>query len=433
MIDRELLAEYLERIEEKIKEPILSREIDLPLIKNKAIAVVGPRRAGKTYVALDFMKKRVKECIYINLEHSCFRNADHKDIFNAISMIEEWKNIKASIVLLDEVQRVGRWETLVRSLLDMSYIVFVTGSSSKLLSREIATQLRGRSIERLLLPLSFKEYLEFKGMEAPRYFSISKKSRILKLLENYLIKGAYPEVALNEGKEDEILRNYFTTILYLDFIERFELESISAARFIFEYCFQNFSREISIRKIANFVRSMVGKDERDVVYRYVDKLPETLAVFFVERYNKSVYKRKSWPRKLYVCDLGLSTVIGFSKDPGKRMENVVFLELLRGLNKNPLREIFYFKDVQQHEVDFVVKEGLGIKQLIQVTYANDFDEIDKREIRALLKAKELLKEHKPELLCITWDYEDERQVSWFGKKACIKFIPLWKWLLKLEK
>ncbi len=147
----------------------------------------------------------------------------------------------------------------------------------------------------------------------------------------------------------------------MDFIERFELENVSAARFIFEYCFQNFSKEISIRKIANFVSSMMGKDARDVVYRYVDKLPETLAVFFVERYNKSVYKRKSWPKKLYVCDPGLSSVVGFSEDFGKRMENVVFLELLRGLNKNPLREIFYFKDAQQHEVDFVVKEGLMVK------------------------------------------------------------------------
>ena len=431
MIDRELLAEYLEKLEEKIKEPILPREIDIPLIKNKAIAVVGPRRSGKTYIALDFIKKMIKECVYINLEHSCFKNANYKDIFNAISIIEEWKNIKAKIVLLDEVQRIERWETLVRSMLDMGYIVFVTGSSSKLLSKEIATQLRGRGIERLMLPLSFREYLRFKGIEIPKYFSISKKNKMLKLLENYLIKGAYPEVALNEGKEEEILRSYFTTILYLDFIERFELENISAARFIFEYCFQNFSKEISIRKIANFVSSMIGKDARDTVYRYVDKLPETLAVFFIERYNKSVYERISWPKKLYVCDLGLSTVIGFSEDIGKRMENVVFLELLRGLNKNPLKEIFYFKDSQQHEVDFLLKEGFKIKQLIQVTCASSFDEIDKREIRSLLKAGELFKEHKPELLVITLDYEDEKKIKWFGKEGKVKFVPLWKWLMNI--
>ena len=175
----------------------------------------------------------------------------------------------------------------------------------------------------------------------------------------------------------------------------------------------------------------MGKSVKNLVYDYVEKLSESFAVFFVEKFEKSVYKRKTSLKKVYICDTGLSNIIRFDKDIGKRMENVAFLELLRGLNKNPLREIFYFKDSQQHEVDFLLKEGFKIKQLIQVTCASSFDEIDKREIRSLLKAGELFKEHKPELLVITLDYEDEKEIKWFGKEGKVKFVPLWKWLLNI--
>ncbi|MEM5820530.1 MAG: DUF4143 domain-containing protein [Candidatus Aenigmatarchaeota archaeon] len=145
--------------------------------------------------------------------------------------------------------------------------------------------------------------------------------------------------------------------------------------------------------------------------------------FFVEKFSKSVYIRRSWPKKVYIVDTGISVLVRFSQDIGKLMENCVFLELLRKTNIYPLIEIFYFKDYQQNEVDFVIKEGLEIKQLIQVTYASNKDEIEKREIRALIKASELLK--CEDLLIITWDYEDE--LNFENKK--IKCIPLWKWLV----
>ena len=133
--------------------------------------------------------------------------------------------------------------------------------------------------------------------------------------------------------------------------------------------------------------------------------------------------RKSWPKKVYVCDVGLSNIISFSEDIGKRMENAVFLELLRKTNENPLIEVYYWKDYQQHEVDFLVKEGLQVKQLIQVSYVSAFDEIEKRELRSLVKASNLFDCNN--LLCITWDYEDEQEF----KGKLIRFVPLWKWLL----
>ena len=220
--------------------------------------------------------------------------------------------------------------------------------------------------------------------------------------------------------EQKILREYFNEIFYKDFVERHEIKSLEFGRFLFEFCFQNFSKEISFRKIKNFFKKSVSDT---TLYEYMEKLQDTLSVFFLEKYEKSIYLRKSWPRKIYVCDLGLANILGFEGDIGKRMENTVFLELLRRTNKKPLMEIFYWKDYQQREVDFVVKEGLKVRQLIQVTYANAKDEIEEREIRGLIKASELLK--CKDLLCITWDYEALERIK--GRK--IRFLPLWKWLL----
>jgi len=108
------------------------------------------------------------------------------------------------------------------------------------------------------------------------------------------------------------------------------------------------------------------------------------------------------------------------------MENVVFLELLRNVNSNPLMNIYYLKTSQNREIEFVIKERDKIKQLINVTYANEFDSIRRNEWANLLHAKELFKKDNPELIIITWDYEDVKELSWFGKKGKIKFIPLWK-------
>jgi len=430
-MDRELFLEYLNRLENKVRKiRIIKRSLDLTPVKGKVTAIVGPRRAGKTYLMLDLLKNNPSS-LYLDFEQFIFEGITKKEVFEAITLAENVKG-RVKLILLDEIQELDGWEKLVRSLLDFGYEVVVSGSSSKLTSKEIATQLRGRSIEKLLLPLSFEEFLRFKGVENVKsgQIALSQKLKLLRLLEKYLEIGSYPEVVLNEERSDEILKNYFITVLYKDFIERFELEYVGVARLILEFVMQNYSSEVSVRKIANFVASQVGRDVKDVVYSYVDKLPESLAVFFVERFDKNFYVRKSWPKKLYVCDVGLANTVRFERDVGKRMENVVFLELMRRTNRNPLMEIYYFK-ARNYEVDFVVKDGLRVEQLLQVTYASDFDEVDAREWRALLKAKDVFGEHRPRLTVITWDYEDMRELSWFGKSGVVEFVPLWKFLLNV--
>ena len=160
------------------------------------------------------------------------------------------------------------------------------------------------------------------------------------------------------------------------------------------------------------------------VQNYIKYLEEAYLIISLERFSKKTKEFLKAPKKVFSIDVGLANAISVKaeKEVGRSMENVVFLQLKnKGYKEN--RNLFYFKDYQQHEVDFVVKEGLDIKQLIQVTYASGLDEIEKRELRSLVKASDLLK--CKNLLVITWDYEDEIEFKW--KK--IKFVPLWKWLL----
>jgi len=144
----------------------------------------------------------------------------------------------------------------------------------------------------------------------------------------------------------------------------------------------------------------------------------------VRRYSERVSLRESWPRKVYACDTGLTRLFRRGEEVGRLMENVVFIELLRRTNENPLWDIYYYRDQRQREVDFVVKEGPRVAQLIQVTYASSPDELDRRELDSLLRASEAL--GCGSLLVVTWDLEDE--IVRDGKR--ITSVPLWRWLLK---
>ena len=412
MFEISLVKDFFKR---EIKFEGVERALKLPKI-NKIISIIGPRRAGKTWYFY-FLFQKEENPMYVNFEDITFKYLEAKEFFKILKIFSEIK-YEPKALFFDEVQNLKNWSTLVRSLYDRGFKIFVTGSSSKLLPKEISTELRGRTLSYLLLPFSFSEFLKAKNFK-PEADIFEKRGTLLKLLHAYLEEGGFPEVVLSENKE-KILREYFNEIFYKDFVERHRIKSLEFGRFLFEFCFQNFSKEISFRKIKNFF----GKNVSDTtLYEYIEKLQDTLSVFFLEKCEKSVYLRKSWPKKIYVCDLGLSNILGFEEDIGKKMENAVFLELLRRTNKKPLMEIFYWKDYQQREIDFIIKEGLKIKQLIQVTYASTRDEIIEREIKSLLKASELLK--CKNLLCITWDYEGEEKIG--GKK--IKFVPLWRWLL----
>jgi len=423
MYNKRLVKDYFIHEKENIQRlEIIDRELNINFAEGKATVIVGPRRAGKTFFLKSFALKQ-NAFFYIDFENIIFKKLSPLEIFEIISIYTETLGEKPSLLLLDEIQNLPEWQSVVRALLERNYNLLISGSSSKLLSMEIATQLRGRSLSYLLLPFSFREFLLLKKFEMKKHLTLEEEGKIKNLLIEYMEGSSYPEVLIT-GNE-RILGEYYNTILYTDFVERFRLKSLDVARFVFNFFLFNFSNEFSINKIVNFLSSQGIKFGKETVYDYVEKLPETLNVFFIERYEKSAYKRKAWPRKCYICDWGLSRLLSFEKNYGKIMENIVFLEWKRKTNENPFLDITYLK-LNNGEVDFVIREGLRIKQLVQVTYAHSKDELDKREIRSLLKVSEILE--CKDLLIITWDYEDVLKIN----NSEIKCIPLWKWLLTFK-
>ncbi len=414
---------YIEDWYTKNLPPLVERELSVKPVKDKVISIAGPRRAGKTFYFYQLMRGNKESCLYLDFEDSALIDVKFDEVLDVINLFTETTGRVPTDIFLDEVQRVEKWETIVRTLLNRGgYRIFATGSSSKLLSREVATQLRGRSLTYLLFGFSFREFLKAKGVELEEVLSGLEKAKIRNLLREFLEFGSFPEIVLKEDKE-KILKEYQDTIFFKDFVERHELKSLEVAKFVFSQVLQSFSHEFSVNRLVNLLKSNSIRMGKNTVYDYVEKLQDTLAVFFVKKYSEKISLRESWPKKVYICDTGISKAVRFSEDFGRLMENIVFIEEMRKINDNPLLEIFYWKDRQQNEVDFVLKEGQKIKQLIQVTYANGRDEIERREIRALLKAGVELR--CKDLLVVTWGYDDELEIE----NEKIKFTPLWKWLI----
>jgi predicted AAA+ superfamily ATPase len=398
------------------------RELEVHGRRDRIISIIGPRRAGKTYYFYQLCTVDRKSSLYLNFEDTRLMDVTFREIRDLIRVYMELASKTPSNIYFDEVQNVEKWEIALRELLDLqSYNIFVTGSSSKLLSREIATQLRGRTFSYLLLPFSFREFLEAKKV-ATENPSMDETAHLRSLLREYLEFGGFPEVVLEETEKDKILKEYFEMILFRDIVERHKLKNVGLARFLLSFLLQNFSKEISVNKILKSLKPQ--RFGKNTLYNYVDKIQDSVILFTLNRFSPKVYQRESWPKKTYLCDTGLTRAARFSEDIGKLMENSVFLELLRLTNRKPLIEVYYWRNSQGKEVDFLLKEGTRIRQLIQVTYTSGRDEIDERETKSLLKASEETK--CGNLTVITWNHEDKAKIS----NKTIKFIPLWKWLLQ---
>jgi len=422
VIIKDDLKSYFAEIEEMKKNFKLGvdRELELNLDSGRINVIYGPRRAGKTHFLIQKFIKEGKEFIYLNFDDPRLFKINYKEILDVVDFYFELVDKEVNYIILDEVQNIKNWESAVKTLYELrKYKVFITGSSSKLLSKEIATQLRGRSISYLLLPFSFREFLKAKDFEfRKRLLSKKEISELRRNLTLYLNFGGFPEVVFEEDvfRKSKIIKEYLDLILFKDFIERFEIRNIKLAKLLMYYLITNFTKEITANSIFNKLNNIV-KVGKDTVNDYLGKIEESVIVFFINKFDYKIHLRESWPKKVYLVDTGLSLPFRFSQDKGKLMENIVFLELKRKENENPFQEIYYYKTKNGKEIDFLVKDRNKI-ELIEVCY--EFDEEHKKKLIKAMKELNL-----KESLCITWDEEGEIEEKGFK----IKLVPLWKWLL----
>ncbi|MBN2487660.1 MAG: ATP-binding protein [Methanosarcinaceae archaeon] len=400
---------------------------------NKVVVISGVRRSGKTVLTRQIVKKLIEErhdaksTLIINFEEPSF--SEELDLKHLQSTYDAYIEIiqpsMQPVVILDEIQEIPKWEKFVRSLQERNEArIIVTGSSSALMSGEFSTVLTGRTLEINMFPLSFREFLNFSGMELGTPLDmILKKDEIIRNLKVYEESGGFPEVVIEIDDELKfaILRKIYEDILFKDIVKRWSVRNIDKLEFLGTYYLTNISSPITFNKISKFLKMPVK-----TVETYSKYLEASNLIFFIKRFSFSLKEQENSPRKVYSIDTGLANSAGFrfQTNYGKFVENTVATQLLRKTSEDPFTDVYYWKDYQHREVDFVVKDGLRVKQLIQVCYDIEDLGTKERELEAIVRASKELE--CDNLLVITWDYEGEEDF----KGKMIEYIPLWKWLLK---
>jgi len=420
------VKDYLIDFQKGSLPEVVKRELEFNAKITLINTIIGPRRAGKTYFLYQLIRGLDKSIVlYLNFEDTRLSTINFKDFLNIVSLHVELFGKEPEYALLDEPQNIDSWERGVRSLFDKrKFKIILTGSSSKLLSEEIATQLRGRAIKHLLLPYSFKEYLKSQSFKVPSLLTSTETAGLRNQLNNYLSLGGYPEVVKSDNVNEKlkILESYKELIIYKDVIERHEIRAPFLVKFLIDSLITSFAKEFSVNSFFNTLKSRGVKVSKKSLYTYLGFIEDSLSIFLLERFSPKLKERRLAPKKVYLCDNGLA--YRQREELGRLMENAVLLELKRLQDKYPLTELYYWKDYQLREVDFVLKEGRRVTQLIQVTNAEDKINLNDREVVNLLTASKELKCNQ--LTVITWNYEHIEKI---GTKR-VAFIPLWKWLLE---
>ena len=400
------------------KRKLKPRDISLSGIeknsKLKIVSITGIRRAGKSSILILLQQRLSKnsKAAYINLEDSRIKN--NKDVLDNIL---KWFS-DSGFLLLDEITCVNDWEGWLARNHEMlkGKLNIITSSSRK----SVITPnkpLRGRMLAYELYPLSFKEFLEFKNIKLEK--TTAGIGKIEKALEEYVIYGGFPEVALLEDRTDKIkvINSYFKDIIGLD-VSEISKENINVVEIFGKYVIE--SAYFSASKCLNYLKTLgyrIGKQSILDLEKYAQI---SYLFFFIQIFSRNIRDRGQYPRKAYLGDTGFMNAISGKRDMGRLYENAVLLELKRKLNQN--QEINYWKNLEGIECDFVIREGLKVKKSIQVVY----DLAEKTKQRELKGILECMKEFGlRQGLVITRDYEAEEKKS--NKK--IKFVPLWKWLL----
>ncbi|MFH1306666.1 MAG: ATP-binding protein [Candidatus Micrarchaeota archaeon] len=317
---------------------IVPREMRIP-DTSKIVSIIGSRRAGKTFyfyqLINELLNKKINKdrILYINFEDDRLlplKAGELNDMLEAYYELYPDNKQKQKYLFFDEIQNVEGWETFVRRVNDKEKAkIFVTGSSSKLLSKEIATSLRGRTLAFYLFPLSFREFLRFRDIELSRDFAYSSlRFKVKKLFLEYLEYGGFPEVVLSRSLKQKILNNYFEMFIYRDLVERYSLRNLSLLKMMSKFLITNISALFSA---SSYYRTVKGglSVSKETVIEYLSYLMDINLIYLVQIFSYSLKVKQVNPSKVYCIDTGLRNAVAlrFSSDFGRLAENAVFIEL----------------------------------------------------------------------------------------------------------
>lgn len=426
-----------------LKEIILDfQEVDLPVgvprrvdvapVPGKATVCIGVRRSGKSTFMFQLMQRLQdtgvprQNILYLNFFDDRLHNLRHDGLGVILeayfSLYPEKKNAEKVYCFFDEIQVVPGWEPFVDRLMRTEKCeVYITGSSAQMLSREIATQMRGRALSWEMFPFSFREFLDFKGIEADSPLSTKKRLTIQKAFEEYWVSGGFPEVAgLNRMLRIKTHQEYFNAMLFRDLVERHDISHPRAVTDLAHRLMENTASLYSVNNLTGYLKSLGHKAPKSAVSDYLEWFEDAYILFTVRIFDASLARANTNPKKIYCVDHALVTSIssGILVNSGHLLENLVFIALRR-----ITPDIFYFKSKSGREVDFIAQRRDRSRMLVQVCESMADPQTRKREIEAITEAMTELK--LTEGAIVTRGEEEQIQVE-SGK---IHVVPAWRFLL----
>lgn len=410
---------------------MVPRDVRVKRMPGKVSVLTGMRRTGKTSLCFQTMNGLLasgvprERLLYLNFEDDRLaevRVGDLQWIVEAFYGANPPLKEQTCWFFFDEIQRVDQWELFVRRILDTEQAeVMLTGSSAKLLSREIGTSMRGRSLTTEVFPLSFREYCRFQGVRVPERPVYGDRDRyaLAKAAEGYLRTGGFPEVqACEEDIWRTVLQEYADVVILRDVIERHGLSNYGAAKALARHILQNPGQLLSVSRLAASFSHAGIACGKSLLFEVLDHLHDAYFCFPVEVHDRSLNRRQVNPKKVYAADTGLCRAFssGITGDRGAALEGLVYMALrTRGLRPD------YVVTPQKTGIDFVYEENGGW-HFVQACWSLSDPGTAEREFRGLADALPL--HPKARRVLVTWNEEGEREG--------VRIVPAWRWLLEEE-
>jgi uncharacterized protein len=411
-----LLGEFHSKL--NLLKDLVVREADFPDAPSKIKVAIGMRRAGKTYFLYQQILKMIDEgvhqtaILYINFEDDRLLPLNEQKLaklVDAFYALYPENHDRKCYLFFDEIQNVTNWPIVIRRLHDTKHAeIFLTGSSAKMLSKEISTSLRGRSLAIEIWPYSFDEFLLAKRSPIDRTLYDKKtQDRLRQTFHNYLSEGGFPEIiSFDPDVKQKTLQEYLDIVIYRDIIERHNIKNPTLIKYMILSMIHNVGRPFAVNKFYNDAKSQGYQIGKDVLYEYAEHIEDAYLAFPVAVYDKSIRKTQTNPKKLYAIDPGMirALTLDYESDLGRLFENIVFLDLKRlGC------EINTYLTSERYEIDFLAQMPRGHKKFFQVAWDMEDPATMEREERALQKG---MKELKIDGEIITLDSYLRKGIKW---------------------
>ena len=425
MIDEKVILQVLAEQQEEIKnykpQKWVARKEESLFEFNTTMAqvVIGVRRSGKSTICHKVLLERGIRYGYVNLDDDRLADMQVKDLNTVLSCVYQLYSTDISYLVLDEIQDVDGWYLFVNRLMRTSLHIFITGSNAKLLSGELATHLTGRYNEIHLYPFSFSEYCKYHQIDTQSITTKADADRKRAFMD-YIHDGGFPEMQGLRNKRAYV-QSLIEAILRKDIQKRFKIRNIEALRKLAHHLINNACQEINYDDLSN----MLGIADK-TAKKYVDYLSQAFLIQLLTRHSfKSQERIRN--QKAYIVDTGMQSNRDNALAPenlGWRLENVVYIELLRRCAHNFLDVYYYKPTARAKEVDFVVCDKGKANELIQVAYEIDSSRAYDRETSSLVKASDALSCNRLTLVA----FSPTREVVVEGKT--IHIVSVLEWLLQ---